>query len=160
MRKGPRVTSDRYIVPPASSRCPGTHPELFPKLFVFPEAISHRELAPFPPSPPAEGPTNPLALHSHQGQNWGHHLRTWSLGTARSWKFLLSSLEPNPRALQGAEGSARSSQCIPGHSSPFLDSSQSRPFPSHPHFGMGGKGPPRANRQENLLGYLGSKKEN
>lgn len=92
------------------------HPELLPKLFVLPKAISHQKLAPFPPSPPAEGSRNLLAVHSHghQGWNWGHHL-----GDNKVLEVLLSSLEP--RALQGAGGSGRNS---PRHSSTFPSQGQ------------------------------------
>lgn len=127
---------------------PRKHPELLPKLFVLPKVISHQKLAPFPPSPPAEGSRNLLTLHSHshshQGQNWGHHL-----GDNKVLEVLLSSWSqtPEPCREQGdLEGAA---QDIPRH------------FPVKvSDFGMSGKGPLRASRQENLHEYLGCKKEN
>lgn len=100
--KGPRVTSDSCAIPPASSTSPRQqHPELFPKLFALPEAISHHELAPFPPSPLAEGSADLLALHSHghQGQTWGHQP-----GDNKALEVPAELLGAKPQGLAGSTG--------------------------------------------------------
>lgn len=147
--KRPRVTSDGCIVPPDSSRCPGTHPELFSKLFVFPEAISHHELGPLPPSPPPEGPTNPLAPHRTEP---GLPPRGLVLGDNKVLEVPPWSQTPGPcREQRDLEAAANASQDIPHHSLTLPSEGASQVIPILGWVGRGHREPAGRNTCLDIL---------